>query len=92
MGRKLKDNITYECKLRRERDQARKNMENSMGPKSTSCRNLVKKCKDEGVRIRASYRSKNMRKTDFLVRKYKKIEDELEELNEEDQEIIYLQL
>ena len=27
MGRKLKDNIAYECKVRRERDQARKNLE-----------------------------------------------------------------
>ena len=89
MGRKLKDNIAFECKLRRDRDQARKKLGNFLGPNSTSYRKLVRKCKDEGVRVREIYKKKNMRKLEFLVKKYGRVEDGLDELKDEDQEVYW---
>ena len=70
MKRKLKDNIIYEKNLRTRRDQARREMESTMGPNSTACRKVVKKSKEEGTRLRLNCKKKNTSKLRFLINKY----------------------
>ena len=89
MERKLKDNISFECKLRRERDQGKKKMENLMGSNSNLYRKLVKKCKEDGIKKREIYSMKYKKKLDFLVKKYGKREVGLDELEIEDQEMYW---
>ena len=70
MTRKLRDNILLEKDLRMKRDRARRNMSEALGPNSTACRKIVRRSKEEGVRLRMNCKSKNEAKLKFLVNKY----------------------
>ena len=86
MGRKLKDNISLEKSLRNRRDQARRLLEDAIGANSTACRNIVKRSKAEGVKVRRGCEVKNMKKLTFLMSKYGMRYNGLSELSMEDRE------
>ena len=52
MIRKFQDNILLEKESRMRRDQARRKMSATQGQNSTPCRKVVRKAKDEGMRVR----------------------------------------
>ena len=86
MGRKLKDNISLERNLRHRRDKARRLLEDTMGANSTACRNIVKRSKAEGVKLRKCCEVKNMKKFNYLKSKYGMRYNGLSELSMEDRE------
>ena len=70
MSRKLRDNLYFEKTLRMRRDSARKEMSDLMGQNSTACRRVVRKSKEEGMRVRMRCRLKNEKKMKYLCEKY----------------------
>ena len=84
MRRKLRDNISLERNLRKMRNQARRKLEDVLGPNSKACRKIVKNTKIEGMNVRQKCGMKNDRKLRFLKRKYGMRECGLNDLCEED--------
>ena len=70
MKYKVKDNILFEAKLRRNRNWLRGRIESSLGGRSHSCRKLMEEVKSYGVKHRKDVRMKNEKKLQHLVKKF----------------------
>ena len=70
MKEKFKDNSLFTAKLRKKRNQARKKLEEALGPKTWKCKAMVKQVLKEGADYRKCVRDKNTKKLNFLAQKY----------------------
>ena len=70
MKAKLRDNTSFGVKLRRQRRQIRKKLEETLGKESNQMRKVIRECKENRLTDRKKLRKKNDKKCQFLIKKY----------------------
>ena len=84
MEMKRRDNKKEGDNLRKKRNKMRRTIEDKLGQNSRCYRWVIRTIKINGKVLRDKLRKKNLKKVEFLMKKYKKSEDPLDELTSDD--------
>ena len=81
---KARDNLRVGDKIRKSRNHLRRTIEDTLGPRSRTCRGIMKSVKVNTAKLRERLKRKNMKKIAFLKGKYGTKQNILEELTRGD--------